>query len=71
MPCFIKKDMRQITHLKQQRFLSFTFCETQRSYEKIMYIYLLFHCFSGENCIIFTYFYTKDDILRQIKKKHE
>ena len=46
------QDVRQITHLKQQRSLSFTFCETQRSYEKIMCVYLLFHWFSGENCII-------------------
>ena len=47
--------MRQIARLKQQRFLSFTFYTTQRSYEKIMYIYLLFDWFSGENCILFTF----------------
>ena len=35
--------VRQIARLKQQRSLSFIFCETQRSYEKIMCIYLLFH----------------------------
>ena len=46
-----RQDVRQITHLKQQR-LSFTFCKTQRSYKKIMSIHLLFHWFSGENCII-------------------
>ena len=46
------QDVRQIARLKQQRSLSFTFCKTQRSYEKIMCIYLLFHWFSGENCII-------------------
>ena len=33
----------QIARLKQQRSLSFISRETQRSYEKIMYIYLLFH----------------------------
>ena len=27
----------------------------QRSYEKIMCIYLLFHCFSGENCILYIF----------------
>ena len=43
---------RQIARLKQQSSLSFNFCKTQRSYEKIMRIYLLFHWFSGENCII-------------------
>ena len=45
------QDVRQITRLKQ-RSLSFTFCKTQRSYEKITCIYLIFHWFSGENCII-------------------
>ena len=44
--------VRHITRLKQQRFLSFTFCKTQKSYEEIMCIYLLFYWFSGENCII-------------------
>ena len=44
--------MRQIAHLKQQCSLSFIFCKTQRSYKKTMCIYLLFHWFSGENCII-------------------
>ena len=33
------QEVWQITHLKQQRFLSFTFRKTQRSYEKIMCIY--------------------------------
>ena len=44
--------LRQIARLKQQRSLSFIFCETQRSYQKIMCIYLLFHWFSSENCIV-------------------
>ena len=47
--------VRKIARLKQQRFLSFTLYKTHRSYEKIMCIYLLFHWFSGENCIIFTF----------------
>ena len=47
--------LRQIAPLKQQRFLSFTFYKTQRSYEKIMCIYLLLHWFTGQNCIIFTF----------------
>ena len=38
-----KRGVWQIARLKQQRFLSFIFCETPRSYEKIMCIYLLFH----------------------------
>ena len=56
---------------KTTTFFIFHFYITQRSYEKIMCIYLLFDWFSGENCITFTFFYTKDDRLRQIKKKHE
>ena len=64
MPCLIRlqgvlKKIRlqvvwQIARLKQ-RFLSFTFYKTKISYVKIMCIYLLFHWFSGENCIIFTF----------------
>ena len=57
MPCFIKKTSRSvgdITHLKQQCFLSSTFYKIQRSYDKIMYIWL-FHWYSGENCIVFTF----------------
>ena len=33
--------VRQIAHLKQQRFLSFTFYKTQRSYEKIVYLFVI------------------------------
>ena len=62
--------MGQIARLKQQRFLSPAFFKIQRSYEK-NHVHLLFHWFSGENCIIFTFLYTKNDRLRQIKKKHE
>ena len=40
----------QITHLKQQCFLSFTFYKTQRSYKKFMCT-CLFHWFSGEDCM--------------------
>ena len=43
--------VRQIARRKQ-RFLFPTFL--QRSYEK-SHVYLLFHWFSGENCIIFTF----------------
>ena len=35
--------VQQIARLKQQRSLSFTFCKAQKSYKKIMCIYLLFH----------------------------
>ena len=31
----------QITHLKQQCFLSFTFCKTQRSYKKFMCLFFI------------------------------
>ena len=58
--------VRQIARLKQQRFLSFTFYITQRSYEKIMCIYFLFHWFSGENCIIFLFSLHKE---RQTSKE--
>ena len=44
--------MQQITRLKQQSFLSFPFYQTQRSYEKIICICLLFYWFIGENGII-------------------
>ena len=46
------RGMWQIARLKQQSFLSFTFYQTQRSYEKIICICLLFYWFSGENGII-------------------
>ena len=45
----------KITRLNKQRVLTFTFYKTHRSYKKIMCIYLLFHKFSGENCITFTF----------------
>ena len=61
--------MRQIARLKQQRFLSFTFYITQRSYEKIMCIYFLFHWFSGENCIAFSFSLQKErQILKELKR---
>ena len=41
----------QIARLKQQRSLSFTFCKTKRSYEKIMCIYFLFHWFIGKSLL--------------------
>ena len=43
--CLIKKASRRLADrsLKQQHSLSFIFCETPRSYEKIMCIYSLFH----------------------------
>ena len=46
-----KSCVRQITSLKQQCFLSFTFYKTQRSSEKFMCAYFLFHWFSGESCM--------------------
>ena len=57
IPCLIKKASRCAGDSKSKTilFLSFTFYITERSFEKIMCIYLLFHWFSGENCIIFTF----------------
>ena len=43
--------VQHIARLKQQSSLSFPFYQTQRSYEKIMCICLLFYWFSGENSI--------------------
>ena len=37
----------------KQRFLSFTFYKTKILRENL--VYLLFHWFSGENCVIFTF----------------
>ena len=62
------QEVWQITHLKQ-RFLSFTFRKTKRSYEKIMCIY-----FTGSVVKIVSYLhllYTKDGRLQQIEKKHK
>ena len=44
-PCLIKKASRRVADRtsKTTTFLTFIFCETPRSYEKIMCIYLLFH----------------------------
>ena len=61
--------MRQIARLKQQRYFSFTFYKTQWSYDNIMCIC----CFIDSVVKIVLYLpflYTKDDRLRQIKKKH-
>ena len=57
MPCLIEKASRCAADStsKTAMLLSFTFHITERSFEKIMCIYLLFHWFSGQNCIIFTF----------------
>ena len=57
IPCLIKKASRCAGDSKSKTtlFLSFTFYITERSFEKIMCIYLLFHWFCGEYCIIFTF----------------
>ena len=41
----------------KQRFLSFTFYKTKILRENL--VYLLFHWFSGENCVIFTFSWPK------------
>ena len=53
-PCLIKKASRRVADRtsKTTTFLTFIFCETLRFCEKIMCIYLLFHWFNGENCIV-------------------
>ena len=58
--------VQQTAPLQQQGFSSFTFYKTQRSYEKIMCVYFLFHWFSGENCLFLLYI--KDN---RLQKKHE
>ena len=59
----------QIACLKQQRFLSFTFYKTQRSYEKIMCVYFLFHWFSGENCMFLFSLYKGRQTSKELKRK--
>ena len=55
-PCLIKKASRcAADRTSKTTFFIFHFYITQRFYEKIMCIYLLFDWFSGENCIIFTF----------------
>ena len=58
----------QITHLKQQCFLSFTFYKTQRSYEKIMCVYFLFHWFSGENCMFLFCLHEGQQTSKELKR---
>ena len=55
MPCLIKEASRYAVDRisKATTFLSLTFYKIQRSYEKILY--LLYHWFSGENGIMFTF----------------
>ena len=61
--------VQQIARLKQ-RFLFFTFYKTQRSYEKIVFI--CYFTGSVVKIVLYLHFlYTKDDGLRQIKKRHE
>ena len=63
------QEVWQITHLKQQRFLSFTFRKTQRSYEKIMCIYFTGSVVKIVLCLHFIHI--NDERLQQIEKKHE
>ena len=60
----------QITRLKQESFLSFPFYQTQRSYEKITCICLLFYWFSGENGIRSSHprYSTKEGVLKNFVK---
>ena len=68
-PCLIQKFSRcAADRTSKQRFLSFTFYKTQRSYEKIMCLYFLFHWFSGENCMFF-FLYIRDDRLKKNEKE--
>ena len=70
-PCLIKKASRcAADRTSKTTLFVFHFYITQRSYEKIMCIYLLFDWFSGENCIISTLFLHKGR-QTQVKKKHE
>ena len=74
MPCLIQKTSRCAADHISKTITCFIFhflYNTQRFYKKIICIHLLFDWFSGENCILFTFFYTKDDRFWQIKKKHD
>ena len=51
------QDVRQITCLKQQRSLSFIFCKTQRSYEKIMCI--CYFIGSVVKIVLYLHFFTQ------------
>ena len=59
----------QITRLKQQCFLYFTFYKTQRSYEKIMCVYFLFHWFSSENCMFLFSLFKGRQTSKELKRK--
>ena len=59
--------MWQITRLKQHRFLSPTFFKIQRPYKK-NHVYLLFHWFNGENCVIFTFFTQRTTDFDKLKR---
>ena len=51
-PCLIQKASKCAADCTSKKtFFSFTFYKTQRSYQKIMCVYFLFHWFSGENCM--------------------
>ena len=71
MPCLIKKALRcAADRTSKTFFLSPTFYKIQRSYEKIMCICYFIR--SVLKIVLYLHFlYTKDDWLRQIKKKHE
>ena len=60
--------VRQIAPLKQQRFLSFTFYKTQKSYEKIMRTYLLFHWFKDESYYIYIFFTQRTTDFDRLKR---
>ena len=63
-----KSCVRQITSLKQQCFLSFTFYKTQRSSEKFMCAYFLFHWFSGESCMFLFSLHKGRQTLKELKR---
>ena len=60
--------VQQITCLKQQCFLSFTFYKTQWCCKKFMCIYFLFHWFSGANCMFVFSLYKGWQISKELKR---
>ena len=62
---------QQIARLKQQCFLSFTFHIAQKLYEKIMWFICYLIGLVVKIVLYLHFLYTKDNRLRQIKKKHE
>ena len=64
--------MWQITHLKQQHFLFFTFYITHKDFMRKSCVFICHLIGSVVKIVLYLHFlYTKDNRVRQIKKKHD